>query len=76
MVAMIDGYFCLKDALVRIALGDPAPSVPDHHGTAAIFALGNRPFKSAVGKRMILSAHGKPLVGGIHAGSFGDSPTQ
>src|SRR5262249_26084067 len=52
----------------------PASSIPQHDGTAAIFASGNGAFEVAVGERMILDMHGEALVRRIEAWALCDGP--
>ena len=61
-------------ALVRIALGKPPATIPDHHRAAAIFALRNGAFERVVFDRMVFDVNGKTLFGGIEAGAAGDRP--
>jgi hypothetical protein len=61
-------------AFGRIADRLPETFVPDHHGPAAVFALGNDPLESAVLKRMIFDLHGQTLVHGIQIGALGYGP--
>src|SRR5580658_10205897 len=60
----------------RVVYRFPPACVPEHYRAAAIFALGNGPLETAVGERMVFSAHRKALVERIEAGTFGDSPAQ
>ena len=59
--------FALGVAPVRIAVGDPAPAIPDHHRAAAVLALRDRAFESVVLDRMIFDVHGEPLFAGHQA---------
>jgi len=43
----------------------PGASIPKHDRAAAVFALGNGPFKGAIIEGMVLDMHGKTLVFGI-----------
>ena len=52
----------------------PEAFVPDHHGPAAIFALGNDPLEAAVFDRVIFDLHGQALVAGIEIGALGNCP--
>src|SRR6185503_8756022 len=39
------------------AFRHPESSIPQHHGAAAILALGNRPFKVTIVERVVLHLH-------------------
>src|SRR5262245_43996712 len=69
-----EGEIALLEALVRIVLGMPAPTVPDQHGAAAVLALRDRTFERVVLDRVILDLHGKPLLAGIEARTARDRP--
>src|ERR1700761_3780148 len=58
----------------RVTYRLPSPLIPQHDGTAAILALGNGAFETAVIERMILDMHGEPFVGGIETGATRDGP--
>src|SRR5688500_5861078 len=65
----------LAQGLVGVALvGSPEPAIPQHDCAAAVFSLGDRPFKIAVVERMILNLDGEALVAGIEGRPFGDRP--
>src|SRR6476659_5638337 len=55
-------------APVRIAIRDPAPAIPDHHGAATVLALRDRALEGVVLDRMILDVNRKPLFAGNEAG--------
>ena len=58
------------------SLGDRRPDalVPDHHGPAAVRALGDHALELVVVHRMRLGLHGEPLDGGIERRPLGDRP--
>ena len=58
------------------SLGDRRPDalVPDHHGSAAVRALGDHALELVVVHRMRLGLHGEPLDGGIERRPLGDRP--
>src|SRR5690606_33383481 len=58
----------------RVAYRFPAALIPQHDGTAAIFAFRNDAFETAIFQRMVLGADGEPLVGGVGGGAPGDRP--
>src|SRR6185369_2973894 len=68
-VPLFDG---LAGVLARIR--DPAPLVPQHHRAAAIFALGDRAFESAVVQGMVLGAHRQPVLARVQARAFRNRP--
>src|SRR5262245_39693660 len=72
--AEIDDQVPLGQLLVRIALGGPAPAVPDDHAASAVLALGDAALEFAVVERMVLRAHRQPLVPRREAGAAGDGP--
>jgi len=64
----------LLQAGVRIAVGKPAPTVPDHDGAPAIFALGDGAFEFVVLDGVILDMDGEPLLARDQARAAGDRP--
>src|SRR3954451_14161440 len=64
------------DGLARILarFRDPAALVPQHHRAAPIFALWDRAFEPAIVERMVLGAHGKPILAGIETRPLGYPP--
>ncbi len=61
-------------SLVRIAFRMPLPAIPDHHGTAAIFALRDAPFELVVFNRVVLDVNGKTLLARNEARPARDRP--
>src|SRR5689334_19884855 len=52
----------LLHPLMRIVLRRPGAMVPDHHGAAAVLALGNDALELVVFDRMIFDVDGEALV--------------
>ena len=52
----------------------PFAEIPQHHGSAAILALGDGAFEVSVFDGMVFHLDGETLVGGQIARSFGDGP--
>src|ERR1035441_5419867 len=52
----------------------PRALVPDHHGAAAVLALGDDAFEAAVLHGVVFDLHGEALVGDDVAGALGDGP--
>src|SRR5688500_14784179 len=61
-------------AALRIAFRLPGAAVPDHHGPAAVFTLGNRALEFVVFDRVILHMHREPLLAGNEARAAGHRP--
>ncbi len=68
-VAFLDRF---HRVLARI--GDPGPQVPQHHRSAAIFALGDDPLEIAIVERMILGTHGEAVFARVQARPLGHGP--
>src|SRR5439155_18826125 len=66
----------LLDRLARVLtrVGDPAALVPQHHGSAAVFAFGDGALESAVIERVVLDMHREALFIGIEAWSLRHGP--
>jgi hypothetical protein len=58
---------------VRIAVGRPSAAIPDHHGAAAILALGDGALERVVFDRMVLDVDREALFVGIEAWPAGDA---
>ena len=54
----------------------PHPSVPDHHGAAAVFALGNHALELVVVERVRLGLHGQSLDGRVERRSLRHGPRE
>ena len=67
-------FRCLRQALARVAARRPRPAVPDHDGSAAVFALRDRALEGAVLERVVLGAYGEPLLGRVEAGAARHRP--
>jgi hypothetical protein len=61
-------------ALMRVAIGKPAPAVPDHDGAAAVLALRDGAFEFVVLDGVVLDVDGKPLLPRHQARAAGDRP--
>src|SRR5580765_2132278 len=61
-------------AWILARLRDPAPTVPEHHRPAAIFALRDRPLEVAIIERMILGSHREAFLVWIEAWTLGYGP--
>src|ERR1700686_512256 len=64
----------LGEPFVRIALRRPMAAIPDHHGTAAIFALRDGALKAFVRDRMVLDVDGETFFAGIETRATRDRP--
>src|SRR5690606_28932645 len=64
----------LPQAFMRIAEGLPGGLIPEHYGTAPVFAFGNGAFEPTIIEGMILDMDRQALVGGVGRGSLGDGP--
>ena len=60
--------------LVRVAFGNPLPTIPDHDRAAAVLAPRNGALERIVFNRVILDVHGEPFFAGIEAGPACDRP--
>ena len=54
----------------------PVPFVPQHHGAAAVLALRNGALEGAVVQRVVLHAHGQPLVARVVGRPLRNGPAQ
>src|SRR5262249_34791520 len=59
---------------VRVILRLPRAAIPDHHGAAAVLALGDRAFERVVLGRVVLHLHGEPLLARNEARAARDGP--
>jgi hypothetical protein len=66
----------LRHAVARVALGLPGAAIPDHHGAAAVLALGDDALEVGVVERMVLGAHREPAIAGRQARALGHRPRQ
>ncbi len=55
----------LRVSRARISFGLPGAAIPKHDGTAAVGALGDRPFEAAVLDRVILGLYREPFHPGV-----------
>jgi hypothetical protein len=53
---------------------DPGSAIPQHDGSAAIFALGNDPFELAIIERVVFDMDGEPLLPRVEARSLRHRP--
>ena len=61
-------------ALVRVAVRDPAATIPDHDGAPTIFAFRDRALERIVFDRMVFDLNGQALLAGIEARAARDRP--
>src|SRR5665647_404319 len=61
-------------ARLGVADGLPAPGVPEHHRTAAVFAFGDHPLEAPVLERVILNVQCEAADGRVHAGALRHRP--
>src|SRR5262245_7125109 len=59
---------------MRITLGRPAAAIPDDDATRTVFAVRDLALEFGVIERVILGAHGEPLVGRQQAWAARDGP--
>src|SRR5262249_39864815 len=62
------------EAELRIALRLPGPAVPHDHGAAAVLALRDVALEGEIFERVILCAHGQPLLADHKGRPTGDRP--
>ena len=62
----------LREVLVALEL--VGPDVPDHHGAAAVLALGDDAFEARVVERVVLDGHREALDLRIERWPLGDGP--
>ena len=66
----------LAQPLLHVHKRLPPAFVPQHDGAAAVFALRDGALEGAVVQRMVLHAHGQPLIAGVVRRTFGNGPAQ
>jgi hypothetical protein len=59
-----EGEVAFAEPVLRVELGRPRPTIPHDHRAAAVFAFRDVAFEREVVERMILGAHGEPLLPG------------